>query len=104
MFHPDCDPRNDLEIFKNLDWHKESAPYEIAYDDSEGRYLKATRDIKKGELILEENSLIRGPAKPTLPVCLGCYTELDKVDFRNLIYLLDHTSSPNFFRGGIGPK
>ena len=60
MFHSDCDPEKDLDCFLKLDWNEEP-PYEIAFDKNEGRYLKATRDIKPGELIIEESVLLRAP-------------------------------------------
>ena len=48
MFHLDCNPKEELNTFSNLDWNVDYAPYEVTYDESEGRYLKATRDIKEG--------------------------------------------------------
>ena len=50
MFHPNCEPQKDLDIFKSLDWNSDH-PYEIAYEDKEGRFLRATKDIQKGNLI-----------------------------------------------------
>uniref|UniRef100_V5I9L0 Protein msta n=1 Tax=Anoplophora glabripennis TaxID=217634 RepID=V5I9L0_ANOGL len=44
----------------------------VCYDEILGRHLKATRDIKPGEVVLQEPPLIWGPAQVTVPVCLGC--------------------------------
>lgn len=41
-----------------------------------GRHLRATRDIKCGELILQEKPLIYGPKIISVPVCLGCHRQL----------------------------
>ena len=60
MFHPGCEPESDLISFLKLDWNEEQ-PYEICFDKNEGRYLKATRNIQPGELIIEESPLIRAP-------------------------------------------
>lgn len=46
---------------------------QVLHNDILGRYLVATRDIKQGEIILEEIPLIKGPSQMTAPVCLGCY-------------------------------
>ena len=48
MFHLDSNPKEELNTFTNLDWNIDYAPYEVVYDEFEGRYLKATRDIKEG--------------------------------------------------------
>ena len=61
MFHPGCDPEGDFISFYKLDWNEERDKYEICYDKSEGRYLKARRDIEPGELIIEESPMIRAP-------------------------------------------
>lgn len=37
-----------------------------------GRHLKATRDIKQGEIILRELPLVYGPKVISSPICLGC--------------------------------
>lgn len=43
-----------------------------------GRYLVAVRDVKAGEIIMQEKPLLVTPPKITLPVCLGCYSEFRK--------------------------
>merc|ERR1712156_245949 len=77
MFHLDSNPKEELNTFTNLDWNIDYAPYEVVYDEFEGRYLKATRDIKEAELILEESPIVCGPVKNTSPICLSCYGGLD---------------------------
>lgn len=46
---------------------------QVQEDSVLGRHLVATRNIKPGEVILQELPLIKGPAQITAPVCLGCY-------------------------------
>ena len=41
------------------------------------RYICATRDIKPGEVILEELPVNLSPGLSTKPVCLGCYKYVD---------------------------
>ena len=47
------------------------------------RFLSAARDIKAGEVILEEDFLTRCPPYSTLPICLGCYIFIDKSNYIN---------------------
>ena len=68
-------------------WRREHryrcSPYKIvapaAQDDSAvaGRYVVATRDIKAGEVIFEEQPVTAGPKQFTPPVCLGCFDPVD---------------------------
>nr|XP_023028068.1 protein msta-like [Leptinotarsa decemlineata] len=51
---------------------KQCRPFKITSNDILGRFLKATKDIKPGEIVLQENPLIWGPSQTTVPVCLGC--------------------------------
>lgn len=46
---------------------------QVADNKALGRHLIATRDIKVGEVILDEQPLVAGPSQVTPPVCLGCY-------------------------------
>ncbi|XP_050334966.1 SET domain-containing protein SmydA-8 [Bactrocera neohumeralis] len=50
--------------------------YEIATNDILGRHLRATRDIKKGEIFLREKPFIYGPKVASAPTCLGCHRSL----------------------------
>ncbi|KAL0274822.1 UNVERIFIED_CONTAM: hypothetical protein PYX00_002854 [Menopon gallinae] len=64
---------------QKLHWksgHKEQCKpiFRIEVNDVLGRHLVATRDIKAGELILQEPPLIVGPKAVSLPVCLGCHS------------------------------
>ncbi|XP_038222463.1 SET domain-containing protein SmydA-8 [Zerene cesonia] len=63
------------------DWkvHKHRCtPARIREDPKYGRYLEATKNIRAGDIILNESPLITGPAQVTPPVCLGCYKLLEK--------------------------
>ena len=42
-----------------------------------GNHLVANKNIKEGEVILQESPLVMGPAQQTVPVCLGCYVPVD---------------------------
>ncbi|KAL0822091.1 hypothetical protein ABMA28_005455 [Loxostege sticticalis] len=50
--------------------------YEVKHSDVMGRYLVAARDIRAGEVIIEEPALAVGPCSGCGLVCLGCYREL----------------------------
>lgn len=50
--------------------------YEVATNETLGRHLRATRDIKIGEQILKEAPLILGPKVASAPLCLGCHRNL----------------------------
>lgn len=41
------------------------------------RYVVARRDIRAGEVIIEEPALAVGPCTGCGIICLGCYRELD---------------------------
>ncbi|XP_021915499.1 protein msta isoform X2 [Zootermopsis nevadensis] len=61
---------------QRLDWkgHRSRCkPFKVADNKALGRHLIATRDIKVGEVILDEQPLVAGPSQVTPPVCLGCY-------------------------------
>ena len=60
-----------------------------ASSDAEmGRYIVATRDLKPGELILTESPLVIGPMAVTVPICLGCYKNIDgKIKYVLLILM-----------------
>lgn len=45
-----------------------------------GRHLRATRDIKQGEIILTEPPLVLGPKTVSFPMCLGCNRLLEPKD------------------------
>ncbi|XP_030760590.1 SET domain-containing protein SmydA-8-like isoform X2 [Sitophilus oryzae] len=57
-------------------------PFQILNDEKLGRYLVATRDIKLGEVILQEPPLIWGPTQVTVPVCLGCGTAIKEDNYK----------------------
>lgn len=41
-----------------------------------GRHVVATRDVKRGEVILTERPLVFGPKLVSEPMCLGCMEKL----------------------------
>ena len=43
------------------------------------RVLKATRDIKAGEIIFEEPPVFAGPSKSSKPICLVCLNEVRQI-------------------------
>lgn len=50
--------------------------YEISHCPKLGRHLVASRNIKKGEVILTDKPLVSGPTKEsTILICPGCYQE-----------------------------
>jgi len=55
-------------------------PYQILTDEDVGRHMVAVRDIKAGEVIMEDVPLTFGPvcSNGTAPVCLGCYKTLQR--------------------------
>lgn len=50
--------------------------FAIKHSDVMGRYLVAAKDLKQGELVIEELPLAIGPCGDREPICLGCYVEL----------------------------
>lgn len=91
------DHRSKCKAFEVLQWHIKSASiyhhsrfvvvvskiahktitaicslFQIAEHESMGRYMRACRMIKAGEIILREKPLIYGPKIISAPICLGC--------------------------------
>ncbi|XP_075980482.1 SET domain-containing protein SmydA-8-like isoform X2 [Anticarsia gemmatalis] len=58
---------------------KKNVCYEIRHSDVMGRYLVAGRDIRAGEVIIEEPALAVGPCTGCGLICLGCYRELEEI-------------------------
>ncbi|XP_050299110.1 SET domain-containing protein SmydA-8-like isoform X2 [Anthonomus grandis grandis] len=56
--------------------------FKISCDATLGRHLIATRDLKCGEIILQEPPLIWGPPQITIPVCLGCGNAIKRENFK----------------------
>ncbi|KAJ8981905.1 hypothetical protein NQ317_007297 [Molorchus minor] len=65
--------KNGWKVHKKL-----CKPFKICHDETLGRHLVATKDIKPGDIILQEPALIWGPSQITVPVCLGCCKPLDE--------------------------
>ncbi|CAH0588795.1 unnamed protein product [Chrysodeixis includens] len=59
---------------------KKNVCYEIRHSSIMGRYLVATRDIRPGEVIVEEPAIAVGPCSGCGLICLGCYRELDEAN------------------------
>ncbi|CAH2235071.1 jg14554 [Pararge aegeria aegeria] len=61
--------------------------YKIEHSDQIGRHMVAIRDIKQGEIILQEKPAASGPRMSCAPHCLSCNKKLepivieDKLDF-----------------------
>ncbi|RVE47689.1 hypothetical protein evm_007678 [Chilo suppressalis] len=63
----------------------ENLCYEVKHSDVMGRYLVASRDIRAGEVIIQEPALAVGPCSGCCLVCLGCYRELDEASLTRYI-------------------
>lgn len=50
--------------------------FQISSNQTLGRHIIATRNIKAGEIILRECPLVVGPKIASHPVCLGCHKQL----------------------------
>lgn len=58
--------------------HKgECQAWKVSEAPNLGRFLLAVRDIRPGEVILQEKALLLTPPKVTPPVCPGCYVEFE---------------------------
>lgn len=69
--------KEEIEEVSTAD-EKKRLCYEIKYSDVMGRYIVAARDIKAGEIIIEEPALAVGPCTGCALICLGCYREIDE--------------------------
>lgn len=70
---------------QKADWksHKKMCkPFKVCTDEIFGRHLVALRDIKPGEIVLQERPLIWGPSQITVPVCLGCGNIIREKEFK----------------------
>ncbi|XP_029037775.1 SET domain-containing protein SmydA-8-like isoform X2 [Osmia bicornis bicornis] len=70
-----CSKQHQKEDWKR---HAQSCrAFKLAESPTLGRYYVAARNIKVGEIVLKDDlPLVAGPMHNSLPVCLGCYTEL----------------------------
>jgi len=64
------------------DWPKhksmcKSLPYRMGSSKEMGNFMVANRNLRAGEVILQEAPLVVGPSQMTVPVCLSCYTPVD---------------------------
>ena len=47
-------------------------PFRVAFNDDQGHFLIATRDIQPGELVMKDRPFAEGPGSKSPPVCLQC--------------------------------
>jgi len=47
-------------------------PFRVSYNETQGHYLVATRDIQPGELVMKDRPFAEGPGSKSPPVCLQC--------------------------------
>lgn len=47
-------------------------PHQICVNEQYGRYLIATKNIKAGQIVLQEKPLVCGPSQLSPVVCVGC--------------------------------
>lgn len=50
--------------------------WQVITNSQLGRHVVATRNVKRGEVILQERPLVRGPKLVSEPMCLGCSVKL----------------------------
>ncbi|XP_022823209.1 protein msta-like isoform X1 [Spodoptera litura] len=78
---------------------KKNVCYEIRQSEVMGRYLVASRDIRAGEVIVEEPAIAVGPCTGCALICLGCYRELDETSLakcRGCKWPMCSSSCPGF--------
>jgi len=63
--------------WKDIKFEFKSLPYKIEQSPEVGRFLEATRDIQKGEVLWTEAPLVVSPVAITPPVCLDCYAPVN---------------------------
>lgn len=65
---------------QKIDWkrgHKNNcSPYKIISNETLGRHLVATRNIKPGEIIMKKAPVLIAPKIASFPMCLGCHKRL----------------------------
>jgi hypothetical protein len=54
-----------------------SLPYKIGQSKVLGKFLEASRDVKKGDVLFNEPPLVVGPVAVSNPICLNCYRAVD---------------------------
>ncbi|XP_072944592.1 SET domain-containing protein SmydA-8-like [Epargyreus clarus] len=78
IIEPDAQSTTKEESESETPAPKEDLCYEVKHSDVMGRYVVASRDIRAGELIMEQPALAVGPCSGCPLICLGCYRELDE--------------------------
>ena len=65
------------EILEKEQKEENALPYKICKAPEIGRYVEATRDVKKDEILWTETPLVVAPVTVSPPVCLHCYNPVD---------------------------
>ena len=65
------------EILEKEQKEENAMPYKICKAPEIGRYVEATRDVKKDEILWTETPLVVAPVTVSPPVCLHCYNPVD---------------------------
>ena len=72
-----CSKECQKRHWKEHKYDCKSMPYKIGKSPELGRFLEASRDLKKDEILWTEAPLVIGPVTVTPPVCLHCYNPVD---------------------------
>lgn len=72
-----CSKECQKKHWKEHKYECKSMPYKIGKSPELGRFLEASRDLKKDEILWTEAPLVVAPVAVTPPVCLHCYNLVD---------------------------
>ena len=72
-----CEKACQKKHWKEHKFECKSLPYKIGQSPDVGRFLEASRDVQKGEVLWTESPLVVGPVPVTPPVCLQCYAPVN---------------------------
>ena len=75
--NPDVTEEQDVNHYVSRNIFKKKQAFKIIRDETVGRHMVASRNIKAGETILKEEPLTYGPNEITKPICLGTYQPVD---------------------------
>ena len=71
--NPDVTEEQDVNHYVSRNISKKKQAFKIIRDETVGRHMVASRNIKAGEIVLIEEPLTFGPSEITKPICLGTY-------------------------------
>lgn len=71
-----CCTQHQKDHWAQVHKHQCSSFKIVQHSGDVGRFVVATKDIKVGEVIIEEQPVTVGPKQFTNPVCLGCHKEV----------------------------